>query len=119
MRINGYFSGNQLQDLADLGLPSTPDCSLSLGSLDLSHNKLRKVNSGSLETARHLKALFLQYNQISQVHDGALRGLANLKSLDLSGNEIVALPATLFEDTPQLQQLKLPRWPTTRMPTAS
>ena len=100
-------SRNQLQDLADLGLPSSPDCSLSLASLDLSHNKLRKVNSGSLETARHLKALFLQHNQISQVHDGALRGLANLKSLDLSGNEIVALPATLFEDTPELQQLKL------------
>jgi Leucine-rich repeat (LRR) protein len=100
-------SRNQLQDLNDLGLPSSPDCSLNLGSLDISHNRLRAVNPGALETARHLKALFLQNNQISQVHDGALRGLANLKSLDLSGNEIVALPASLFEDTPQLQQLKL------------
>ena len=101
------MSRNQLQDLSDLGLPSSPDCSLALGSLDLSQNQLRVVNAGALETARHLKALFLQNNQISQVHDGALRGLANLKSLDLSGNEIVALPASLFEDTPQLQQLKL------------
>jgi len=101
------MSHNLLQDLADLGLPSTSDCPLALGSLDLGHNKLRAVNSGALETARHLKALALHNNQISQVHDGALRGLANLKSLDLSGNEIVALPASLFEDTPQLQQLKL------------
>ena len=93
--------------MSDIGLPTSPDCTIGLGSLDLSNNQLRAVNSGALETVRHLKALFLQNNQISQVHDGALRGLANLKSLDLSGNEIVALPASLFEDTPQLQQLKL------------
>ena len=101
------ISSNQLQDLADLGLSSSTNCSLLLRSIDLSHNRVKRLNSDSLESALHLEALFLQHNQISQVHDGALRGLVSLKSLDLSSNQIATLPAALFEDTPQLEQLKL------------
>jgi Leucine-rich repeat (LRR) protein len=44
---------------------------------------------------------------VLQVHDGALRGLGSLRTLDLSGNGLVALPAGLFLDTPDLRQLKL------------
>ena len=90
------ISNNRIQDTRDLGI-SQQDCSLSVGSLDLSHNQLKSINRGALENAKHLRVLYLQNNKISQVHDGALRGLANLRTLDLSGNSIVALPASLYK----------------------
>lgn len=100
------MSENNIKDIRDLGI-SGSDCSLSFGSLDLSHNDLKSISSGAFENAKYLKVLILNTNQISQVHDGALNGLKALKTLDLSGNNIVALPASLFESTPELQQLKL------------
>lgn len=99
-------SGNRIQDTRDLGISQT-DCSVSVGSLDLSTNELKSINRGALENAKHLRALYLQNNEISQVHDGALKGLSSLRTLDLSGNQIVALPASLYQDCPDLRKLSL------------
>jgi len=100
------MSENTIKDIRDLGI-SGSDCSLSVGSLDLSHNDLSSISSEAFENSKQLKVLILNNNKISQVHDGALNGLNELKTLDLSENNIVALPARLFLSTPELQQLKL------------
>ena len=65
--------------------------SLSLRSLDLSHNHLTEIDDASLQQLSNLQILRIHNNQISTIHKSALSGLTNVQILDLSFNRLESL----------------------------
>ena len=65
--------------------------SLSLRSLDISHNHLTEIDDASLQQLSNLQILRIHHNQISSIHKSALSGLSNVQMLDLSFNRLESL----------------------------
>ncbi|ODN03450.1 Leucine-rich repeat-containing G-protein coupled receptor 4 [Orchesella cincta] len=104
LRLN--ISYNRLSgDLEDLGFGSNSACTFRIQSLDLSHNKYRKVNQGVFSRLTRISELKLQNNQIQEIDDNCFNRLSTLKLLDLSSNRLVAIPPASFPSS--LNQLKL------------
>ncbi len=121
-----YMNGNQLQAIQ----PGAFEGAVSLIHLDLSHNRLSKVedvftssiveldlshNNGITLTsntflgASGLKKLLLSNCGIDRIPSGVFVGLYNLTQLDLSHNEISGsgLAASTFQDLYSLESLLL------------
>lgn len=75
------------------GVPVTP--APLLGSLVLSGNAIRAVNSGDLDGFPLLRLLNISFNRIVAVEDDALGRLDLLTVLDLSGNALETVPRSL------------------------
>ena len=96
---NGYSSQPPLIQLLDLSynfISRVPDLfldsvSLSLRSLDLSHNHLTEIDDASLQQLSNLQILRIHNNQISSIHKSALAGLTNVQILDLNFNRLESL----------------------------
>ncbi len=86
---------NQLTSEAVAGVFKGPK---KLMSLDLSHNKLRKLPTGLPSS---LEILYADYNNIDGVNAGYLAKLPNLQYLRISHNKLVdsGLPAGVFNVT--------------------
>ncbi|XP_063252420.1 lumican [Prinia subflava] len=68
----------------------------TLDDLQLSHNKITKVNPGALEGLMNLTVIHLQNNQLkADSISGAFKGLNSLLYLDLSFNQLTKLPTGL------------------------
>ncbi|XP_066835154.1 keratocan [Anser cygnoides] len=68
----------------------------TLDDLQLSHNKITKVNPGALEGLANLTVIHLQNNQLkADSISGAFKGLNSLLYLDLSFNRLTKLPTGL------------------------
>lgn len=74
-------------------MPVTP--APLLGSLVLSGNAIRAVNSGDLDAFPLLRLLNISANRIDVVEDDAFGRLYLLTVLDLSGNRLAAVPKSL------------------------
>ncbi|NXE49860.1 LUM protein, partial [Casuarius casuarius] len=67
-----------------------------LDDLQLSHNKITKVNPSALEGLVNLTVIHLQNNQLkAESISGAFKGLNSLLYLDLSFNQLTKLPTGL------------------------
>ena len=80
--------------------------------LDVSHNKLAKLQDGDLQGCFSLLELDLSSNEMKMVAKHAFDSLFNLRKLDLSRNELWygkedSLPTFLFEQIPNLKYLKI------------
>ncbi|XP_066490098.1 lumican [Tiliqua scincoides] len=70
--------------------------SKTLDDLQLTHNKITKVNRNALEGLINITVIHLQHNQLSEdTLSGAFKGLNSLLYLDLSYNKITKLPSGL------------------------
>ncbi|PKU46733.1 keratocan [Limosa lapponica baueri] len=68
----------------------------TLDDLQLSHNKITKVNPSALEGLVNLTVIHLQNNQLkADAISGAFKGLNSLLYLDLSFNRLTKLPSGL------------------------
>ncbi|XP_029974940.1 fibromodulin [Salarias fasciatus] len=80
-----------------------PNLPKSITDLRLSHNKISKIPSSSLEGMLNLTTLHLQVNSIEDV-GGVFKGLKSLTLLDMRKNKLRKIPDNLPE---KLQQLYL------------
>lgn len=80
---------------------------IGLKDLDLSHNRIARLDRKLFEHTPQLKKLSLAYNRLSILDAATTASLAsvtNLQRLDLSYNGLLTLPAELF---PQLRNLHI------------
>ncbi|XP_078423973.1 amphoterin-induced protein 2-like [Cetorhinus maximus] len=75
--------------------------------LDLSSNKLRKLDDSSFQGLNSLETLLLYNNQVTQVSAGAFEGLYKLRKLYLSQNLISHFPLQLYKGKSKLPLLEL------------
>ncbi|XP_033099927.1 slit homolog 1 protein-like isoform X2 [Anneissia japonica] len=66
-------------------------------NLDLSNNKIAKLNNSSFDGAKYLETINLADNQLIALADNAFLKLRNLTNLDLSGNVLESFTALSFE----------------------
>lgn len=90
----------QIDDLAFRGL-------LNLIELDLSHNLLTSVPSGTFQDIPFLRDLILSNNPIQKIDSYAFRAIRGLVKLDLSNCEIQMVAPKAFEGIEMLESLKL------------
>lgn len=81
------LSHNHISAINSVGLQ---DCPKEVGViiLDLSHNRIKKLESPQLAVFRHLHILHLTDNLVNAVTSGAFEGLHNLQELRLGHNRI-------------------------------
>ena len=80
----------------------------SLGTLNLSYNKLQNVPGASLRVLRVLRSLILTGNQITRIHSYAFVGLGQLEVFVVDDNPITQIDQFAFEGT-NFYRLKLDR----------
>ncbi|GFO25043.1 leucine-rich repeat and immunoglobulin-like domain-containing nogo receptor-interacting protein 2 [Plakobranchus ocellatus] len=97
--VAGRKQEKEIQDQAFIQLPE-------LKSLDLSQNKIGRLETGSLEGLDNLLSLNLSHNQLSDL-GMALTDLEKLTSLDLSINSLKIIPEGTFTNLSSLTYLKL------------
>ena len=64
---------------------------INLKYLNLSHNKLKRLNRGQFKTQSQLVELYVQGNQIKHLDNGCFDGLTSLKYLDLDKNQLASI----------------------------
>lgn len=74
--------------------------------LDLSRNRLSKINRNTFAGLHLLERLHLENNQFTYFDHGAL-DCRNLTYLDLGGNRLQTLDAWIFARLPELRSLIL------------
>ncbi|CAH0561884.1 unnamed protein product [Brassicogethes aeneus] len=102
-RVHGMKSA----DCFNKNFRSFPQCITSdVQVLDLSQNRIRKLDKNDLKRYQYLKLLYLNDNVIVQIHEDAFEGLNDLTSLDLSLNALNKVPPLVFQ-LPNLKTLYL------------
>ncbi|KAI8044599.1 insulin-like growth factor-binding protein complex acid labile subunit [Drosophila gunungcola] len=108
-----YLSWNELSDDAlvpDLfrgPFRNTRYEPIGLRDLDLSHNRIARLDRRLFEHTPHLTKLNLAYNKLAVLDEAttaAVASVATLERMDLSHNGLMSLPAGLF---PKLQSLRV------------
>lgn len=79
----------------------------SLQRLDLSYNRMSKLDSRAFGDLDNLQMLILQHNTIQIIRQGTFKGVPSVQLLDLSHNHIEALPYECFTDIRSLRHLDL------------
>ncbi|KAJ8930841.1 hypothetical protein NQ314_016258 [Rhamnusium bicolor] len=74
--------------------------------IELTFNRIRKVNKSDLSRFGYLTILYLTDNLLSNLDDEVFKGLESLSTLDLSLNAITKVPSSLFQ-LPSLNKLYL------------
>ncbi|TRZ00981.1 hypothetical protein DNTS_010320 [Danionella cerebrum] len=75
--------------------------------LDLSSNKLRRLDELTFDPLVHLEVLLLYNNHISQIDRTAFTGCSSLQKLYLSQNQVSRFPLELVKDKNRLDKLSL------------
>ncbi|KAH0566684.1 hypothetical protein KQX54_003201 [Cotesia glomerata] len=75
----------------------------NLEYLDISHNKIEKIEDGTFKNLSKLITLYLNNNYLSSLPD--FSGLTQIKNLDLSHNYFSPISATAFNYLPSLEEL--------------
>ncbi|XP_058380994.1 toll-like receptor 3 [Diceros bicornis minor] len=102
---NSFSSLRTLTNETFLSLAHSP-----LRILNLTKNKISKIESGAFSWLGHLKILDLGLNEIGQELTGQeWRGLENIVEIYLSYNKYLQLTSNSFALVPSLQQLMLRR----------
>ncbi|CAG5106199.1 Similar to Tlr13: Toll-like receptor 13 (Mus musculus) [Cotesia congregata] len=75
----------------------------NLQYLDISRNKIEKIEDGTFKNLSKLITLYLNNNYLSSLPD--FSGLTHIKKLDLSNNYLSPISATAFDYLPTLEEL--------------
>ena len=103
------IQGNRLENF-----PAVISFVKTLEKLDLSENKIAKIEDDAFVALENLIELDLSYNELTYL-PSSLGKLTKLKKLNLSGNKIVSLPKE-FENLISLESLDLDGNPIERVP---
>ena len=76
-------------------------------SLNLSRNRIHKVEAGALQELNHLQQLFLGHNHLEEIDTYMFKNLATLTILDVMYNHLKILKSGIFGDLFNLVELKL------------
>ncbi|GAB0188762.1 toll-like receptor 2 type-1 [Grus japonensis] len=99
---------NQLCNCFSMGLDFIPPgLTGKITTLNLSHNRIKHIQSQDLQQAVNLRALLLQSNKISSIDEDSFRSLGKLELLDLSNNSLAHLSPAWFGHLFLLQHLHL------------
>ncbi|KAL3276818.1 hypothetical protein HHI36_012179 [Cryptolaemus montrouzieri] len=100
---------NRLREVSDFRFSQNPSdrCNTNLRLLDLSRNKIDKLQGGQFAGLARLQKLYLQGNSLTNIAEGSLEGLTALNILKVSDNKLVSLPPELFSDTRDIRELYL------------
>ncbi|NXD04140.1 TLR22 protein, partial [Certhia familiaris] len=99
---------SQLCNCSSMGLDFIPmGLTAKIRVLNLSHNRIKRIQSQDLQQAVNLRALLLQSNQISSIDEDSFQSLAKLELLDLSNNSLAHLSPVWFGQLFSLQHLRL------------
>jgi len=112
----GLFHG--MKKLTDLDLshneitshwvgPDTFSHLISLTHLDLSFNRMSRVDSGTFRQLTHLSVLQLAHNEIESISEDAFSSLQGLQTLVLSHNRLTRLDSLPFSGLHGLMSLSL------------
>ncbi|XP_041670420.1 toll-like receptor 13 [Cheilinus undulatus] len=103
---NNSFSCHPLKS----GLRAVPkDIPPTVKSIDLSANKISKIQSTDFKNLSLVTELSLKNNNISQIETGAFAHLISLTQLSLSNNRLVKLGDDLFAGLSNLKELRITR----------
>ncbi|CAH0719919.1 unnamed protein product, partial [Brenthis ino] len=75
--------------------------------LNLSHNRIIKIDALLFQDLNNLQFLSLEFNNIARIADGAFTNLKNLHSLSLAHNNIIEVDSSHFSNLYVLNQLFL------------
>jgi Leucine-rich repeat (LRR) protein len=78
-----------------------------LGEINLSENKLKKIQYGSFKGLYKLQILFLDKNLIEEIDDYSFESLNNLKELNIQSNRIKKIRHNSFKHLNSLEMLRL------------
>ncbi|NXO91227.1 TLR22 protein, partial [Certhia brachydactyla] len=99
---------SQLCNCSSMGLDFIPmGLTAKIRVLNLSHNRIKRIQSQDLQQAVNLRALLLQSNKISSIDEDSFQSLAKLELLDLSNNSLAHLSPVWFGQLFSLQHLRL------------
>ncbi|KEI07486.1 NEAT domain-containing protein [Clostridium botulinum] len=75
--------------------------------LNLSCNKIEKLDQELFKNMINLETLYLQANEIKELPSGLFDSLTKLKELKLSTNKLTTLPEGIFDNLTSLEELDL------------
>ncbi|NXX87962.1 TLR21 protein, partial [Centropus bengalensis] len=84
-----------------------PGLTAKITALNLSHNRIKHIQSKDLQQAVNLRVLLLQSNEISSIDNDSFASLGKLELLDLSNNSLAFLSPVWFGHLVSLQHLRL------------
>ena len=76
-------------------------------SLNLSGNRIHKIEAGALQELNQLQHLYLGDNQLNEIDQHLFTNLATLVILDITSNHLKILKSGIFSDLRNLVELKL------------
>jgi len=97
-----YMDGNKIKAIGQEINKFT-----KLEKLDLSDNKITRINSNAFTNLTLLSKLMIAYNKIQCVHMMAFKNLHSLETLSLQSNQISSIPEGAFEHLESLRRLDL------------
>ncbi|XP_030216635.1 toll-like receptor 13 isoform X1 [Gadus morhua] len=97
------LSGNNISKLNKKALENLPN----LLHLNLGHNLISKIESGTFVVQISLKVMFLDNNMLCKLQDGMFDGLVNLIELHLTSNQIQTVAPASFMSLSKLGFLDL------------
>ncbi|XP_018015030.1 toll-like receptor Tollo [Hyalella azteca] len=80
---------------------------LRLASLDLSHNKISRLDAATFRDLTNLQVLNMERNQLESINDNTFSGLFRLHTLILSENRLKLLTDLTLEGLVELAHLRL------------
>ncbi|KAM4588639.1 amphoterin-induced protein 3 [Odontesthes bonariensis] len=106
----GCLCASDILSCTALGLERVPrELPAAAATLDLSHNRIEKLNAGSFEGLGRLETLRLAQNRLTTIDPGAFGNSSGalLRHLDLSSNQLRALERHYFQELAGLEELLL------------
>ncbi|KAM9362131.1 amphoterin-induced protein 3 [Symphorus nematophorus] len=106
----GCLCASDILSCTAAGLDRVPgELPVSAVTLDLSHNRIERLEDGNFEGLYRLETLRLAHNQLTVIQPGAFRNTSGplLLHLDLSSNQLQVLEQHYFLDLPGLEELLL------------
>ena len=94
-------------DIRELSADAFNGLESTLRTLELNHNKLKKIPREALQNLEKLESLELHHNNIKKIYARSFNNSKNLVTLNLRHNAISDISPFAFEDMPNLEEIDL------------
>ena len=94
-------------DIRELSVEAFNGLESTLRTLELNHNKLKKIPREALQNLEKLESLELHHNNIKKIYARSFNNSKNLVTLNIRYNSISDISPFAFEDMPNLEEIDL------------
>ena len=94
-------------DIRDLSVDAFSGLEGTLRTLELNHNKLKKIPREALQHLEKLESLEMHHNNIKKIHARSFNASKHLVTLNVRYNDISDVSPFAFEDMPNLEEIDL------------